>query len=181
MTNVCCLFLLFSSSMLALLLRMLLPRPSIWSAAVAIPAFRKAGPFCLPVPFVASLHLHALFKCCPLSLSTSAFLGACLAMFCISATFTATAFPRHLSFSVQILHFIPHLPAPSPMCLCSQPLFPYAFLIALCPFWHICGFYTKFEQLPLLCLAYLKYLKQPPSNRLVLLSPKTFQYEILDL
>jgi hypothetical protein len=53
----------------------------------------RFGHFGLPVHFFASHELHGRFKCCPESHSTSAILSTCPAMFCTSATFTATAFP----------------------------------------------------------------------------------------
>jgi hypothetical protein len=39
----------------------------------------------------------------------------------------------------------------------SPPKFPYAFLAALCPFWHICCLDTGFERLSLLCLPFWRY------------------------
>jgi hypothetical protein len=79
--------------------------------------FRRVGHFCLPVAFVASPDLHGRFKCCPDSHSTSAFLSACLAMFCTSTTFTATAFPSPPDLVIFCAHLTFHhsfFSAPSP-------------------------------------------------------------------
>jgi hypothetical protein len=90
-------------------------------------AFRRVRHFCLPVAFVASPDLHGRFKCCPDSHSTgtSAFLSTCLAMFCTSATFTATAFPSpsppcHFLCTSHIpsLAFLPHLLLPTRISIC---------------------------------------------------------------
>jgi hypothetical protein len=66
-----------------------------------------------------------------------------------------------LSFSVHISHSITRFPVPSPT---SPPRFPYAFLTALCPFWHICCLATGFERLPLVRLPFWRYRW----NRLIL-------------
>jgi hypothetical protein len=131
-----------------------------WSPSV--PTFRtpRVGhfKFCLPVAFVASPDLHGRFKCGPASHSIGAFLviSTCLAMFCTSATFTATAFPSpsppchfcaHLTFKHSLSFPISHFP----------PRFPHAFLPALCPFWHICCLGTGFERLPLVRLPCWRY------------------------
>jgi hypothetical protein len=66
--------------------------------------------------FVASPDLHGRFKERPDSYSTSGFLSTCLAMFCTSATLTATAFPSpsppyHFLCTSHLpsLAFLPHL------------------------------------------------------------------------
>jgi hypothetical protein len=134
-----------------------------------IPTFRRVGHVCLPVAFDASPDLHGRFKCCPDSHSTSAFLSTCLTMFCTSATFTPTKvttgtggtpplpfpappllfiFCAHLTFHHSLSCPISHFP----------PIFPYAVLTALCPFWHIYCLDTGFERLPILpCWRYRWY------------------------
>jgi hypothetical protein len=82
-----------------------------------IPTFRRVGHVGLPVHFVASPELHGRFKCCLERHNTSAILSTCLAMFCTSTTFTATAFPSpspQCHFSVLTSHSITRCPAPSP-------------------------------------------------------------------
>jgi hypothetical protein len=61
-----------------------------------------------------------------------------------------------LSFSVHISHSITRLPALSPT---PPPRFPYAyaFLIALCPYWHTCCLDKRFECLPLDGLPFLRF------------------------
>jgi hypothetical protein len=51
--------------------------------------------FGLPIHFVASPELHGRFKHFPDSHSTIQIFSTCLAMFCASATFTATACSSH--------------------------------------------------------------------------------------
>jgi hypothetical protein len=94
------------------------------------PTFRRVGHFGLPVHFVAWPAWHGRFKCCPESHSTSAIHSTCLAMFCISPTFAATAFPSpsggdpHLAISVHISHSITRFPAPSPTSLPESHMLP---------------------------------------------------------
>jgi hypothetical protein len=105
------------------------------TGAMQIPTFRQVGHVSLPVHFVDSPTLHGRFKCCPDSHSTSVILRRCLAMFCTSATFTATAFPSHclsqplpysflcpshiLSSHISELAFLPHLPLYPLIPVCS--------------------------------------------------------------
>jgi hypothetical protein len=86
-------------------------------------------------------------------------------MFCTSATFTATASPRHFLCTSHMLSlaFPLHLPLP--------PLFPYAFLAVWCPFLHICCLDTGFECLQLLGLPFWRHRWK----RLILYFPKSPQ------
>jgi hypothetical protein len=95
-----------------------------------VPTFRSVGHFGLPVHFVASPELHGRFKCCPESHSTSTILSTYLAMFCTSATFTATAFPSpsppcHFLCTSHIpsLTFLPHLLLPPQIPICFPDCF----------------------------------------------------------
>jgi hypothetical protein len=71
-----------------------------------------------------------------------------LVIFCAHLTF-------HHSLSGPITHF--------------PPTFPYAFLTALCPCWHIYCLDTGFERLPLVCLTCWRYRWK----RLILFFPKS--------
>jgi hypothetical protein len=95
-----------------------------------VPTFRSVGHFGLPVHFVASPELHGRFKCCPDSRSTSTILSTYLAMFCTSATFTATAFPSpsppcHFLCTSHIpsLTFLPYLLLPPQIPICFPDCF----------------------------------------------------------
>jgi hypothetical protein len=68
-------------------------------------------------------------------------------------------FCAHLSFHHSLYCPISHFP----------PRFPYAFLTALCPFWHIDCLDTGFERLPLVRLPCWRY----HWKRLILFFPKS--------
>jgi hypothetical protein len=111
-----------------------------------------------------SLKMHAVLRAPALGRS---FVHARLAMFCTSATFTASAFPSpsppcHVLCTSHIpsLAFLSHLPLP--------PRFSYAFLTALCPLRHICCLDTGLEGLPLVRLPFWRYR----CNRLILYFPR---------
>jgi hypothetical protein len=126
------------------------------------------GRFGLPFAYVALPELHSRFECCPESHSTGAFLSTCLAMFCTSATFTATAFPS----PSPACHFCAHLTFHhSPSCPISHfpPRFPYAFLTALYPFWRNYYLDTGFERLLLVRLPCWRH----SWRRLILYFPKS--------
>jgi hypothetical protein len=96
-----------------------------------IPAFREVGQFGLPVHFVASPELHGRFKCCSDSNSSSAILSTCTtrSYVCLSQPLASLSCSVHIALQHSL------------SCHSYRtPCFPYAFLIALCPFWHICTF-----------------------------------------
>jgi hypothetical protein len=108
-------------------------------------------------------------KCCAESNSTRAFLSTCLAMFCTSATFTATA----LSSPSPPCHFLctSHIPSLAflPHHLNSCPRSPNALLNSLLPLWHICCLDTGLERLPFVPLPCWRYLWK----HLILYFPKS--------
>jgi hypothetical protein len=117
--------------------------------------FDRVSHFGLPVRFVASPGLHRRFKCCPESHSNCAILiiSTCLAILAPLQRLLPLPFPAppllvifcaHLTFHHLLSCPISHLPL----------RFPYAFLNALCPFWHIFCLDTEFECLPLLRLPF---------------------------
>jgi hypothetical protein len=139
----------------------------------------------MPVHFVATVHalprVARPIKCCSERHSTSAILSTCLAIFCTSATFTATAFPSPSPPS----HFLctSHIPSLAffPISHFPPRFFPprCAFLTALCTFWHICCLDTGFQRLPLVHLPCWRYRWK----RLILYfpkSPKALQSDIFN-
>jgi hypothetical protein len=88
---------------------------------------------------------------------------------CLSQPLPSVIFCAHLTFHHSLPCPISHFP----------PRFRYAFLIALCPFWHIFCLDTGFERLPLVRLPFLRYRFKP----LILYfpkCPKALQSDIFD-
>jgi hypothetical protein len=128
-------------------------RAKAWSSADKRLAAAVANPYSSrgrPLRLACSLRLaefYDRFKCCPDSHSMITIFNTCLAMFCTSTTYTATAYPSH-SLVIFCARLTLHHSLSCPVSHCTPP-FPYAFLTASCPFWHVCCIATEFECLPL--------------------------------
>jgi hypothetical protein len=128
------------------------------------PTIRRVGHFGLPVRFVASPEVHGRFKCTPVRSLVHVWPCSAPLQPSLRLPFPATPDPlvifcAHLTFHHSLSCPISHFP----------PRFPYAFLTALCPFWHICCLCTGFECRPLLRLPFWGYCW----NGLVLYFPKS--------
>jgi hypothetical protein len=134
--------------------------------------------FGMPIHFVASPELDGRFRCRPEShryrMRTQLVLqcvlfSTSLAMFCTSATCTATAFPNHsphshflCTSSISSLAFLPHLPLTPqiPICFpdCIEPVLV-----------HVLPSHGRGVSVPLLRFAFWRYRW----NRLILYFPKS--------
>jgi hypothetical protein len=92
------------------------------------------------------------FMCCHDSHSTNAILSTCLAMFCTSVIFTATAFPNHsprhflCTSHISSLAFLSHLPLYPQIPICCTDCARFGRFVD-----------TESECLSLLCLPFWRY------------------------
>jgi hypothetical protein len=101
------------------------------------------------------------------------FLHVCnLYCHCLPQPLPSLSFSVHISHSITLSWPVSHFP----------PRFPYAFLTALCAFWHICCLDTGFEHLALIPLPFWRF--GFCWSRLIMIlyfpkSPKAIQSDIL--